>query len=114
MIKKLWLGLIFIFVFASIVVAADSMTGGTWQFDSTGAKTSAIVNVVWVIWNGCTTSGHVLELREYPSGNLIVKRVCVDENIDSTIQFPGTSGSLNGIEVRTLGSGNIQLRLGKY
>jgi hypothetical protein len=113
MIKKLILISIFILT-PFLVFAADSMVGGTWQFDSIGVKTPSTFNTTWIIWNGCTTAGHTLELRENPSGNLIVKKSCLGANIDDTIIFPGNSGSLNGLEVRTLGSGNVQVRIGKW
>jgi hypothetical protein len=105
--------LIFVFLFASTVFAADSLTGNTWTFDSTGPKTPASFQAVWIWWTGIVTDGDSIAIHEYPSGNLIWKAKG-KAGFDIGVPFFGSSGKMDGIEVRTLSSGVVQVRLGQY
>lgn len=98
---------------SSFSFASDNMTGNTWTFDSTGAKTSASFQTVWIWWTNITTDGDSIAIYEYPSGHLIWKAKG-KAGFDIGVPFFGSSGKMDGIEVRTLSSGEIQMRLGQY
>jgi hypothetical protein len=92
--------------------SANDLTGSTWIIDTVGPVTSSTVRFVWIYWTGITTDAHVLQISEYPSGRRIIKAQGLS-GVDMGWSFPGTSGIVTGIIVQTLGSGEIQIRLGK-
>lgn len=96
---------------SSLSFASDDMTGNTWVFDSAGVKTSETTSIVWIWWTGITADGHQLAIYEYPSGKLIWKAKG-KINLDLGVPMLGTSGTINGLEIRTLGSGEVLVRRG--
>jgi hypothetical protein len=104
--------LILALALAPLGMAADTIVDGTntWIIDSTGAKDLpwSSVDIIWILWTGCTTDGHDLEVREATGGKIIV----LDDDGESGVPhlYPAL-GVYSGINVITLGSGRLVLKV---
>jgi hypothetical protein len=112
--KKLACLLIFLaFLLCPIFTwAVNSVEGGTntWIIDTVGAAAIpwGSVDIIWIMWTGCTTNGHDLEVRESSGGRIII----IDDDGEAGIpHFYPALGTYEGIFITTIDSGRLILKV---